>query len=91
MKIAVLDRVEQRHPDVSKEDAAAAWSSSVARMPDLRGGNPERYVAVGFDKKGRELEVVAVRKSIDMWVVIHAQTPAKTEIKRRFGLIGGKK
>ena len=90
MRIIVLDRIEERHPDVSKEDAAKAWASSVARMPDLANGRPERYIGIGFDDRGREIEVVAVRKSIDAWVVIHAQTPAKMDIKRRLGLLGGR-
>ena len=90
MKIIVLDRIEERHPEVTKEDAARAWASSVARMPDFSKGNPERYIGIGFDNKGREIEVVAVRKSIDTWVVIHAQTPAKVDIKRKLGLLGRK-
>lgn len=90
MRIIVLDRVEERHPDVSKEDAAQAWASAVAYMPDFSSGNPERYIGIGFDGKGREIEIVAVRKAVDLWVVIHAQTPAKTDIKRRLGLIGGR-
>lgn len=91
MRVIVLDRITERHPDVSKEDAAYAWSSSIARMPDLARDDPERYIAVGFDQNGREIEVVAVRKDIDTWVIIHAQTPAKTDIKRKLGLIGGKR
>ena len=87
----MLDRIEERHPDVSKEDAAAAWSSAVAWMPDLTKDDPRRYIGVGFDGRGREIEVVAIRKDIDTWVVIHAQTPAKTDIKRKLGLIGGKR
>lgn len=91
MRIIVLDRIEERHPDVSKEDAATAWCSAVAWMPDLAKGDPRRYIGVGFDKRGREIEVVAIRKDVDTWVVIHAQTPAKTDIKRKLGLIGGRR
>lgn len=89
MQIIVLDRIEERHPDVSKRDAAAAWSSAIAWMPDMEKGDPRRYIGVGFDQKGREVEVVAIRKDLDTWVIIHAQTPAKTDIKRKLGLIGG--
>lgn len=89
MRIIVLDRVEERHPDVSKEDAAHAWASAIAYMPDFETGNPDRYIGIGFDERGREVEIVAVRQAIDVWVIIHAQTPAKTDIKRKLGLIGG--
>ncbi len=91
MKVIVLDCIEERHPELSRADAAAAWASVVAFMPDLEKGDPRRYIGVGFDNKGREVEVVAVRKDLDTWVIIHAQTPAKTDIKRKLGLIGGRK
>ena len=34
-RIYVLDRVEQRHPGVSKEDAAHAWEHCIRSMPRL--------------------------------------------------------
>lgn len=87
MRIVVLDRVEERHPNVSKHDAATAWAAPVAWMPDLGSGDPRRYIGIGFDSKGREIEVVAVRKDVDTWIIIHAQTPAKIGIKRKLGLV----
>lgn len=91
MRIVVLDRIEERHPEVSKKDAAEAWSAAIAWMPDTKKGEPGRYIGIGFDGKGREIEIVAVRKSVDTWVIIHAQTPAQRDIKQRLGLIGGRK
>ena len=76
--------------NISKESAAQAWASSIARMPDFSSGNPERYIAVGFDRNGKEIEIVAIRQSIDTWVIIHAQSPAKATIKRKLGLLGDK-
>ncbi|MFC2648067.1 MAG: hypothetical protein ACFNZW_09040 [Coriobacteriaceae bacterium] len=91
MKIIVLDRIEERHPNISKADAAAVWASAVASMPGLDKGDSRCYVGIGFDRKGREIEIVAVRKDIDTWVIIHSQTPAQTDIKRKLGFIGGRR
>jgi len=33
------------------------------------------YVAIGFDSKGRLIEMVAIRRSINNWLIYHAKTP----------------
>lgn len=87
MQIFILDRIEKRHPEVTKADAACAWAGAVAWMPDLEADEPGRYIGIGFDSKGREIEIVAIRKDIKTWIIIHAQTPAQVGIKRKLGLI----
>ena len=89
MDILVLDYIEERHPEVTKADAACAWAGAVAWMPDLEKGDPRRYIGIGFDSKGREIEIVAVRKDVETWIIIHAQTPAQVGIKRKLGLVRG--
>lgn len=82
--IEVLDRVPERHPDVTKEDAAHAWEFCIRSMPRL-GKNPDEYVAIGYDASGRLLELIAVRGNDGNWLIIHAQTPPQERVKRELG------
>jgi hypothetical protein len=85
-RVVVLARVSERHPEVTSEDAATAWSHCLRCAPAL-DKNPERYVAIGVDGKGRLIELVAIRKSeLGLWLIVHAQTPPQDDIKRRLGL-----
>lgn len=81
----VLDRVPERHPDVSKRDAEDAWNHCIACAPAI-DVNPDRYIAVGIDGKGRLLELVVIRKDGGMWLVIHAQCPPQKAIREKLGL-----
>jgi hypothetical protein len=83
-RVFVLDRVPERHPDVSKQDAADAWNHCVACTPAF-DVDPDRYLGIGIDNKGRYVELVAVRKQGGLWLVIHAQTPPQEDIKRKLG------
>ena len=82
--IYVLDRVHERHPDVTKEDAAHAWRFCIRSMPRI-GKEPEEHVGIGYDAAGRLLEVVAIRNAAGAWLVKHAQTPPQEKIKRELG------
>ena len=84
-RVYVDDRVERRHPDVSKADAAHAWLHAVASAPRL-GKDPDEYLAIGPDETGRMLEVVAIRGTEGDWLIYHAQTPPKESAKRELGL-----
>lgn len=83
-RIAVLDRVHERHPDITKEDAAHAWLHCVRSMPRL-GKEPEEHVGIGYDARGRLLEVVAIRNASGDWLINHAQTPPQEKVKRELG------
>lgn len=83
-KILVLDRVVQRHPDVTKADAVHAWEYCLKSMPRLDKG-PEEWVGIGMDAGGRLLEIVALRNERGMWLIKHAQTPPQEKIKRELG------
>ena len=83
-RIYVLDRVEQRHPDVSKEDAAHAWEHCIRSMPRL-GKEPEEHVGIGYDSSGRLLEVIAIRNESGDWLIKHAQTQPQERVKRELG------
>ena len=84
-RVYVLRRVEQRHPDVTREDAAHAWKHCVRSMSRI-GTEPEEHVGIGYDASGRLLEVVAVRDAKGDWLVKHAQTPPQERVKRELGL-----
>ena len=83
-RIAVLDRVVERHPDISKEDAAHAWLHCKRSMVRI-GKEPEEHVGIGFDASGRLIEVVAIRNEAGDWLIKHAQTPPQEKIKRELG------
>ena len=89
-RVVVLDRVPARHPDVSKEDAAQAWNHCLACAPAL-DVDPDRYLAIGVDGKGRLVELVVIRKQGGLWLVIHAQTPPQEDIKKKLGLVRSKR
>lgn len=70
--VVVHERVTLRHPDVSNEDVVYAWHHKVKslRRPNTE---PTQYAAVGFDPRGRLLEMCAVRDiDNDRMVVYHA-------------------
>lgn len=83
-RIFVLDRVTERHPDVSPADAAHAWLHCIRSMPRL-GKEPEEHVGIGYDSTGRLIEVVAVRNAEGDWLIKHAQTPPQPSIRRELG------
>ena len=89
-QVIVLDRVCERHPDITKEDAATAWEHCLASAPDL-DAELDRHVGIGLDGKGRLLELVAVRKDVGLWLIIHAQTPPHQDVKRKLGIERGRR
>ena len=53
-------RVMLRHPELSEKDVLHAWEHAIASLPRV-SKNPDEYVSLGFDGRGRLLEVVGVR------------------------------
>lgn len=84
-EVFVDDRVLLRHPNISKEDARAAWLNCVKSRPRLHK-NPNEYLAIGIDGKGRYLELVAIRNDEGDWLIYHAQTPPQKNAKRELQL-----
>lgn len=83
-QVVVLDRVPARHPEVSKQDAADAWNNCIKCMPAL-DKDPDRYIAIGVDGKGRLIELIVIRKAGGLWLIIHGQTPPQESIKKALG------
>ena len=83
-EINALERVRERHPEITREDAIHAWRFCIKSMPRL-GKEPEEWVGIGMDAAGRLLEVVAIRNERGAWLIKHAQTPPQEKIKRELG------
>lgn len=81
----VHPRVMDRHPELSEDDVISAWKGYV-RMA-RREGEDTYLVAVGFDDKGRAIEMVAVETIEGDWYVYHAMTPPTKGTLRELGLM----
>lgn len=82
--VIVHPRVRNRHPDVEEADVIAAWTRLLC-MTRRTGGYDDNYMAVGFDLRGRLLEMVAVCDCDDTWIVFHAM-PATEKALKELGL-----
>jgi hypothetical protein len=72
--ISVHPRVRQRHPELEDDDVLIAWDNCL--LSTVRANQePVQYVGLGFDAKGRLLEMVAVRAEDGSWLIFHAMTP----------------
>lgn len=83
--VHVLDRIHARHPEIDAKDVLTAWENAVAHAPrnDCR---PFEYIAVGFDAKGRGIEMIGRRTPNGDWVIWRAFTPPTTKALRELGL-----
>ena len=85
--VYVLGRIFERHPDLYERDVRVAWQGAVAHAPRV-DSRPFEYLAVGFDARGRAIEMVARRTEEGDWVVWHAFTPPTERALRELGLRG---
>lgn len=85
--IVVLDRVTERHPYLSKADVRMAWRYAVVCLP-RDNGRPFEYIALGFDVRGRPIEMLGRRIGDDHWAIWHAFTPPTRKALREMGLEG---
>lgn len=84
-KLIVHPRISQRHPEVSAQDVRAAWDAAIvsqSRAPK----EPDEYVVVGIDERGRTLEMVGRRLQDGRWLVYHAMTPPSKRTIQELGL-----
>lgn len=87
-EVIVHPRVMERHPEIAEEDVKMAWCNYIRMM--RRSGDDDHAVAVGFDGKGRALEMVAKESGGD-YLVYHAFTPPTASVLKDLSLIGGRK
>lgn len=83
--VLVHDRILKRHPGIEKQDVINAWNNLVCKSRRM-DGNEEYYSAVGFDRKGRALEMIALETFEGYWFVFHAMTPPTKKILKELGL-----
>ncbi|PLS29898.1 hypothetical protein Uis1B_2279 [Bifidobacterium margollesii] len=84
MRIYVLPRVHERHPELTEKDVVTAFRSV---MTDARRENGT-WVAIGLDGHGRDVEMVYKQVGDDV-LIYHAMTPpTKKTIKEINGLRG---
>ena len=88
-EVYVDDRVETRHPEqnITKDDAATAWHNAAKSRPRLEK-NPDEYLAIGIDGKGRLIELAAIRNGDGDFLVYHAFAPPQPNAKRELGITG---
>ena len=82
----VHPRVQERHPEISEQDVLDAWVSCIRAVPRL-DQNPNEYIALGCDSKGRLLEMIALRGSGGILSVYHAKTPPTRKALIELGMI----
>lgn len=82
--VFVDSRVQKRHPELSESDVLEAWNNCIRSRPRLHK-NPDEYIAIGIDGKGRQVELVAIRGTDGDWLIYHAFTPPTKNFKRELG------
>lgn len=80
----VMDRIPRRHPNISKQDVVVAWNNAIIQAPRQDGRSFE-CIALGFDGRGRLLELVGRRQNNGDWVIFHALTPPTAKTLRELG------
>lgn len=80
--VIVHPRVMERHPESDEQDVREAWQCYV-RM--ARRDN-SHVVAVGFDGRGRALEMVAKEADGD-FLIYHAMTPPTVSALRELNMV----
>lgn len=74
MKVVVHERVCRKHRELTEQDVLAAWFNSTNLTLCMDSPNFPEYVCIGFDSRGRSIEMVAVI-SEDGILIYHAMTP----------------
>ena len=86
LAVSVHPRICRRNPEISADDVLDAWENCL-RSSHRSGGEFEDYVAIGIDKKGRIIEMVATQKPDNSWLIYHAFTPPTKKVLQELGLI----
>ena len=86
MKLIVHPRIQQRHPRIRPRDVAIAWLNRHT-MVEREYTDPTQFVALGWDGKARELEMVAVMNDQDEVLIFHALTPPTHNTLKELGII----
>lgn len=86
LKIYVLSRVHERHPELTSEDVLTAFRSV---MEDARRADGT-WVAIGLDGHGRDVEMV-YKQLNDSVLIYHAMTPPTKKTLKEINQLEGKR
>ena len=84
MRIQVLDRVMERHPELSEKDVVTAFRSVMVDAERESGA----WMAIGLDGHGRNVEML-YRVVGDLVVIYHAFTPPTKKFRREIDRLRG--
>jgi hypothetical protein len=84
-QLSVHPRVTERHPELTVEDVTTAWTLAIAYTLRTSKDFTEQ-VAIGFDGKGRLIEMVAARSFTGGWKIFHAMTPPSEKTYKELGI-----
>lgn len=84
-EVEVHKRVCEKHREFSEEDVLCAWNNRVVCQMRM-GPWPPQYVAVGFDGKGRVLQMVAMYDPEQDSVLIFHAMSLTTNVRKELGL-----
>lgn len=84
MRIQVLDRVMERHPELSETDVVTAFRSVMVDAERESGA----WMAIGLDGRGRNVEML-YRAVGDLVVIYHAFTPPTKKFRREIDRLRG--
>ena len=76
--VIVHERVCRRHPELTEKDVVAAWENQF-RSTTRDTSDGIRYLAVGFDSNNRSIEMIAIERDVDTWLIFHAMTPPSSK------------
>lgn len=84
MRITVLDRIHERHPELSEKNVVTAFRSVMIDAERSDG----TWIAIGLDDRGRNVELIY--KKVQTGVIIyHAFTPPTKKIQREIARLRG--
>lgn len=83
--VVIHPRVFERHPDLTEEDITSAWDNTL-RWVERSHSAFDETVAVGIANSGKTLEMVAVFRGDDTWLVYHAMCPPTGGTLKEVGL-----
>lgn len=73
--IVVHPRVGARHPEITDDDARHAWVYAIECAQRVNSPYWPAYAALGYDRTGRLLEILAARREDGSILIYHAMTP----------------
>ena len=81
MHVIVLNRIMDRHPDLTREDVLTAFHSIYIDAP--RAGTDNVWIAVGTDERLREIEMIyLIDYTNNRIIIFHAFSPPTKKFKQ---------